>query len=345
MSKGDYYNILGVDRNADQSTIKKAYRKLAKEKHPDSGGNEEEFKVISEAYEVLSDEQKKSNYDRFGNSKPNQGGFSSGFEDMFNHFGFGFNQRNQSMNRKGGDLRMNLQVSLEEIFEGGTKTIRYNRQSACMSCNSVGGSEPMTCVRCNGKGLVTEEVKTPFGVMQNVTNCQLCQGDGVVHRNRCGNCSGQGVITKNEVIEIKVPIGVQDGMSMIFQGMGQAVKNGTSGSLIINFNEIPHKKYVRYENDLKYTLKLPYHTLVLGGEANIETIEGTEIKIKIPELNNIGDTLRVAGKGMKRMNSESRGDLMINLDISMPKEINDDEREILENLKNNDDSVVELEKK
>jgi molecular chaperone DnaJ len=345
MSKGDYYNILGVDKNADQSTIKKAYRKLAKEKHPDSGGNEEEFKQIAEAYEVLSDEQKKSNYDKYGNSKPSQGGFSSGFEDMFNHFGFGFNQRNQSKNRKGGDLRMNLQVSLEEIFEGGTKTIKYNRQSACMTCNSVGGSEPMTCIRCNGNGFVTEEVRTPFGVMQNVTSCQLCQGDGVVHRNRCGNCGGQGVITKNEVIEIKIPIGVQDGMSMIFQGMGQAVKNGTSGSLIINFNEIPHKKYVRYENDLKYTLKLPYHTLVLGGEANIETIEGTEIKIKIPELNNIGDTLRVTGKGMKRMNSESRGDLMINLDISMPKEINDDEREILENLKNNDDSVVELEKK
>lgn len=343
MSKGDYYNILGVDKNADQSTIKKAYRKLAKEKHPDSGGNEEEFKQIAEAYEVLGDEQKKSNYDKYGHSKPNQGG--SGFEDMFNHFGFGFNQRKQSMNRKGSDLRMNLQVNLEEIFNGTSKTIRYNRQSACMSCNSAGGSEPISCVRCNGKGSIIEEIRTPFGVMQNVSTCQLCQGDGVVHRNKCDNCSGQGVIPKNEVIEIKIPIGVQDGMSMVFQGMGQAVKNGTSGSLIINFNEMPHKKYVRYENDLKYTLKLPYHTLVLGGEANIETIEGTEIKIKIPKLNNIGDTLRVSGKGMKRMNSESRGDLMINLDISMPKEISDDEREILEKLKNNDDSVVELEKK
>ena len=142
MSKGDYYNILGVDKNADQSTIKKAYRKLAKEKHPDSGGNEEEFKQIAEAYEVLGDEQKKSNYDKFGHSKPNQGG--SSFEDMFNHFGFGFNQRNQPKNRKGGDLRMNLQVNLEEIFNGTSKTIRYNRQSACMTCNSAGGSEPIT---------------------------------------------------------------------------------------------------------------------------------------------------------------------------------------------------------
>ena len=340
MSKGDYYNILGVDRNADQSTIKKSYRSLCKEKHPDVGGNEEEFKIISEAYEVLSDEQKKLNYDRFGHAKPPQGG--SGFKDMFNHFGF--NKRNP-MNRKGGDLRMNLQVSLEEIFEGGTKTIRYNRQSACMSCNSVGGSEPMTCVRCNGQGIVSEQIRTPFGIMQNVTNCQICQGDGVIHKNKCGDCGGQGVIPKNEVIEIKVPIGVQDGMSMVFQGMGQAVKNGTSGSLIINFNEIPHKKYVRYENDLKYILKLPYHTLVLGGEANINTIEGTEIKIKIPELNNIGDTLRVTGKGMKRMNTEARGDLMINLDIEMPKEISDIDKELLIKMKNNDNSVVELEKK
>jgi molecular chaperone DnaJ len=340
MSKQDYYSILGVNKNSDQATIKKAYRKLAKEKHPDSGGNEEEFKEINEAYETLGDEQKKLNYDRYGHSKPNQNSTNSNFKDMFNHFGFGHNPRNKAMNRKGSDLRLNIKVSLEEIFEGSVKSIKYNRHNACMSCNSVGGSEPITCIRCNGQGVVTEEVRTPFGVMQNVTNCHLCQGDGVIYKNKCTTCNGHGITNKEEMIDIKIPSGVQDGMSMIFQGMGQAIKNGTSGSLVVNFNEIPNKRYVRNGNDLRYTLKLPYYTLVLGGETNIETIDGAKIKIKIPELNSIGDTLRVSGKGMKVMNSESRGDLMINLDIDMPKELSDKDRELLEKMKNIDDSVV-----
>jgi molecular chaperone DnaJ len=340
MSKQDYYSILGVNKNSDQATIKKAYRKLAKEKHPDSGGNEEEFKEINEAYEILGDEQKKLNYDRYGHSKPNQNSTNSNFKDMFNHFGFGHNPRNKAMNRKGSDLRLNIKVSLEEIFEGSVKSIKYNRHSACMSCNSVGGSEPITCIRCNGQGVVTEEVRTPFGVMQNVTNCHLCQGDGVIYKNKCTTCHGNGITNKEEMIDIKIPSGVQDGMSMVFQGMGQAIKNGTSGSLVVNFNEIPNKRYVRNGNDLRYTLKLPYYTLVLGGETNIETIDGAKIKIKIPELNSIGDTLRVSGKGMKVMNSESRGDLMINLDIDMPKELSDKDRELLEKMKNVDDSVV-----
>lgn len=341
MSKVDYYSVLGINKNADQATIKKAYRRLAKEKHPDSGGDEEEFKEINEAYEVLSDEQKKLNYDMYGNTKPNQNNHNFNFKDMFGDFGFGFNPRNQAMNRKGSDLRLNIKVSLEEVFDGSIKSIKYNRHSACMSCNSVGGSEPMTCIRCNGQGVVTEEVQTPLGILQNITNCKLCHGDGVVYKNRCTTCNGNGVINKEEILDIKIPVGVQDGMSMLFQGMGQAIRNGTSGSLIVNFNEIPHKKYVRAGNDLRYTLKLPYHTLVLGGETNIETIEGSIIKIKIPELNNIGDTLRVSGKGMKLMNSELRGDLMVNLDIDMPKDLSDKNRELLEKMKNIDDTVVE----
>ena len=340
MSKQDYYSVLGVNRNSDQATIKKAYRKLAKEKHPDSGGNEEEFKEINEAYETLGDEQKKLNYDTYGHSKPNQNNFNANMKDMFNSFGFGFNPRNKPMNKKGSDLRLNIKVSLEEIFEGSVKGIKYNRHSACMSCNSVGGSEPVRCIRCNGQGMVNEEIRTPFGIMQNLISCQLCQGEGQIYKNKCISCNGNGIINKEETIDIKIPTGVQDGMSMVFQGMGQAIKNGTSGSLIVNFNEIPNKKYVRIGNDLRFTLKLPYYTLVLGGETNVETIDGTKIKIKIPELNNIGDTLRVSGKGMKVMNSESRGDLMINLDIDMPKELSDTDKELLEKMKNIDNKLV-----
>ena len=340
MSKQDYYSVLGINRNSDQATIKKAYRKLAKEKHPDSGGNEEEFKEINEAYETLGDEKKKLNYDTYGHSKPNQNNFNGNFKDMFNSFGFGSNPRNKPMNKKGSDLRLNIKVSLEEIFEGSVKGIKYNRHSACMSCNSVGGSEPVRCVRCNGQGMVNEEIRTPFGIMQNLISCQLCQGEGQIYKNKCISCNGNGIINKEETIDVKIPTGVQDGMSMVFQGMGQAIKNGTSGSLIVNFNEIPNKKYVRIGNDLRFTLKLPYYTLVLGGETNVETIEGTKIKIKIPELNNIGDTLRVSGKGMKIMNSESRGDLMINLDIDMPKELSDTDKELLEKMKNIDNKLV-----
>jgi len=337
MSKKDYYNVLGVDRNADQATIKKKYRSLCKEKHPDVGGSEEEFKEIVEAYEVLSDSEKKSNYDRFGHSKPNQ----DYYKDMYNHFGF---NKRQPMNKMGSNLRLNINLTLEEIFEGGNKKIRYSRVAPCMSCNSAGGSEPITCNTCGGNGILSQKTRTPFGIMENIITCHECQGDGVTYKNKCTPCDGHGTISKNEELEIKIPAGVQDGMNMVFQGMGQAVKNGTSGSLVVNFNEIPHKKYIRHNNDLKFKLTLPYHTLVLGGDVNIETIDGGEIKIKIPELNNVGDTLRVNGKGMKIMNSESRGDLLVNLDIEMPKEISDNDKKILEKLKNNYNKVVELEK-
>ena len=336
MSKQDYYSILGIDKNADQSTIKKAYRKLAKEKHPDSGGNEDEFKEINEAYEILSDKESKSNYDKYGHPRPTN--INSNYTDMFSHFGF--NQRKTTI-RRGSDLRINLPLTLEEIFNGGHKTIKYNRQSACMTCNAAGGSEPITCIRCNGSGIVVEEIRTPFGVMQNVMDCQLCQSAGVIYKNKCNDCNGHGVIPKDEVIDIKIPIGVQETMSRKIEGMGQGIKNGTAGSLVIHFTEIPHKKFVRVDNDLKYNLKLPYHTLVLGGEVNIDTIDGSQIKIKVPEFNNIGDTLRVSGKGMKKMNSEYRGDLLVNLDIKMPKELTNEEFEILEKLKNDNNNVVE----
>jgi len=341
MSKRDYYDVLGVDKNADASTIKKAYRKLAKEKHPDSGGDEEEFKEIAEAYEILSDSEKKSNYDTFGHNGPKANNFNSDFSDMFSKFGFGFNPRNEARNRKGKDFRINIKVSLEEIFDGGIKKIKYNRDSACGTCNSVGGFGFKKCHQCNGQGVVVEQIRTPFGIMQNMSTCQVCNGEGNTYTDRCNVCSGSGLINKEETVDIKIPIGVQDGASMIFGGLGQAIKNGTSGSLVVVFSEIPHKKFIRYENDLKCNLKLPYHTLVLGGKVSLETIDGSEILITIPELNNIGDTLRVSGKGMKKyLANEIKGDLMVTLDIDMPKNIDDAERDLLENLKNVKNNVV-----
>jgi molecular chaperone DnaJ len=343
MAKRDYYEILGLNKNATQSDIKKAYRKLAKEKHPDSGGNEDEFKEIAEAYSILSDEGKKTNYDRYGHNPP-RGGFDSNFEDMFNHFGFGFNPRNEAKNRKGSDYRISIKLTLEEIFEGGTKKIKYNRKSACGTCNSVGGHGIKTCQTCDGRGVIIEHIRTPIGIMQNAITCHSCGGHGTTYTTTCGDCHGEGIINKDEVLEIKIPVGVQDGMSMTFAGLGQAIKNGTAGSLVVLFNEIPHNKFTRNGNDLKLNIKLPYQMLVLGGKVDLETIEKTKIKIKIPEFNNIGDTLRISGKGMRYLNSEHRGDLMLVLDIDMPKEIDDKTRELLENLKNINKIVVDDEK-
>lgn len=344
MSKRDYYEILGINKNADQPTIKKAYRKLAKEKHPDSGGDEEEFKEIAEAYEILSDDDKKKQYDTFGHNAPNTGGFNQSFNDMFNKFGFGFNPKAEARNRKGKDYRVNIKVTLEEIFNGGTKKIKYNRDAACLNCNSTGGFGVKNCNHCNGQGVVIQQIRTPFGIMQNMVTCEVCNGDGNTYVSICNDCSGSGLKNKEETIEIGIPIGVQDGMASTYIGMGQGVKNGTSGSLVIVFSEIPHKSFVRYGNDLKCNLKLPYQTLVLGDKIKLNTIDNKEILITIPELNKIGDILRVSGKGMKLLNSESRGDLMVVLDIDMPTKLDDETRELLKNLKKIENKVVEKEK-
>ena len=341
MSKRDYYEILGVKKDANQQEIKKSYRKLAKEKHPDSGGNEEEFKEIAEAYDVLSDDNKRKQYDMFGHNQNRGGGFKADYSDLFNQFGFGGRQRQQQ--RKGQDLRLNIQLTLEDIYNGGVKKIKYNRYEACMTCNSTGGHNPTTCQSCGGQGRIVEQHRTPFGVMQNIATCPICDGEGKTNSILCNDCSGVGIKPKEEILDIQIPIGVSDGMSMGYAGLGQAIRNGSAGQLIITFNEIPHKKFVRYNNDLKYNLKLPYHTLVLGGKSEVETIDGGKIIITIPELNKVGDTLRVKGKGMKMLNSEIRGDMDIQLDIQMPQILGDDEREILENLKKLNDNVVENE--
>lgn len=339
MSKQDYYSVLGINKGASESEIKKAYRKLAKEKHPDVGGNEEEFKQISEAYEVLSDPNKKSNYDRYGHNGPRIGG--NDMNDIFSRFGFGFNRSNRSRNRKGQDLRLNINVTLEDIFNGGIKKIKYIRQSACNGCNSVGGSGTIICNFCGGQGHVIEQIRTPIGIMQNMRECSHCEATGQQYQNVCRKCNGSGLDRKEELIDIEIPVGIEDGATIIYQGLGHAIKNGTAGSLQIRFTEIAHKHFLRNGNDLKYNLKLPYHTLVLGGKVEVPTIEGNNLRVTIPEFNNIGDNLRISGKGTYKYNYQSRGDLIINLDIDMPKTLDEKEREIIENLKNIEQSEIQ----
>lgn len=342
MSKKDYYDILGVNKSSNESEIKKAYRKLAKEKHPDVGGDENEFKEIAEAYEVLSNPDKKSDYDTYGHKgKPAGGGYSQNMDDLFRDFGFGGNfSQNRSRPMFGQDLRINIPLTLEEILNGTNKIIRYNRNGACTSCNGAGGHDISTCPTCHGQGSVVKHIRTPMGIMQSVETCPSCYGQGTTYAVECNVCQGNGVQRGEQEVSIDIPAGILDGNMLQYHGMGNAIKNGSAGKLIVNITEVAHKSYVRNGNDLKYSLKLKYPQLVLGDKVEIPTIDGTTIKINIPEHSKSGDNLRINNKGMKQMNTNARGDMYIVLDVDFPKKISEEERELLNKLKNIEETVA-----
>jgi molecular chaperone DnaJ len=343
MSKKDYYDVLGISKGSNESDIKKAYRKLAKEKHPDVGGDENEFKEIAEAYEVLSNPDKKRDYDAYGHKgKPMSQGFGGmNMDDLFRDFGFGGNfSQNRSRPKFGQDLRINIPLTLEEIFNGTNKTIRYNRNGACTSCNSSGGHDITTCSTCQGSGSVVQHVRTPMGIMQSIEICHTCHGQGTTYAVQCNVCQGNGVQRGEQEVSIDIPAGIHDGNMLQYNGMGNAIKNGSAGKLIVNITEVGHKLYVRQGNDLKYTLKLKYPQLVLGDKVEIPTIDGTTIKIHIPEYSKGGDNLRINNKGMKQINGNGRGDMYIVLDVDFPKKINEEERELLNKLKNIEETVA-----
>jgi molecular chaperone DnaJ len=348
MSKKDYYEILGVNRDASESEIKKAYRTLSKKYHPDLNPDdkeaEESFKLIAEAYEVLSNSDKKANYDRFGHVQQNQGGNPfSNMDDILRNFGFGngnpFSQQPNSP-RFGQDLKLNLKVTLEEIFLGVNKKIKYTRNQACGSCNGDGGTGKKTCSNCNGAGNVARIIRTPIGVMQNIETCGVCTGQGYVVETICRDCSGQGIIRKEQDMSIDIPRGIKEENSLVYNGMGNAIKSGQPGKLIIGITELPHSHFVRMNNDLKLNLKLNYTELVLGDKIELPTIDGNNIRVTIPEYSNIGDNLRITNKGLFDVNNTRRGDMIINLDIDMPKQISEEEREIINNLKNLNKKLV-----
>ena len=342
MSKKDYYDILGVNKSSNESEIKKAYRKLAKEKHPDVGGDENEFKEIAEAYEVLSNPDKKSDYDTYGHKgKPAGGGYSQNMDDLFRDFGFGGNfSQNRSRPMFGQDLRINIPLTLEEILNGTNKIIRYNRNGACTSCNGAGGHDISTCPTCHGQGSVVKHIRTPMGIMQSVETCPSCYGQGTTYAVECNVCQGNGVQRGEQEVSIDIPAGILDGNMLQYHGMGNAIKNGSAGKLIVNITEVAHKSYVRNGNDLKYSLKLKYPQLVLGDKVEIPTIDGTTIKINVPEHSKSGDNLRINNKGMKQMNTNARGDMYIVLDVDFPKKISEEERELLNKLKNIEETVA-----
>lgn len=331
MNKRDYYEILGIAKTSSSNDIKKAYRKLAKEFHPDKNPNnkeaEEKFKEISEAYEVLSDKDKKQKYDKFGHTDGNQMSYT---EDIFNQFRHHFSRPM----RYGQNLRVNIKLTLEEVFSGVKKTYKYMRDVHCNDCDGHGGHDTHDCNVCNGSGHVMKMFRTPLGVIQQTGICESCNGDGVAYTTECNTCKGSGLKKEEEIAELEIPSGIEDGMVSQIVSKGHAVKSGGYGDLHCHFTVLPHKVFVRNGNDLKMKLKLTYPQLILGDKVEIETIEGAKIRITINELSDAETTLKIAGKGLKLFNNNKvRGDMFITLGVSIPKNIDDETKDIVVKLK------------
>lgn len=346
-NKRDYYEVLGVDKKASTADIKKAYRKLAIQYHPDRQAGksdaekkeaEDKFKEAAEAYSVLSDDTKRQQYDQFGFDGPNMGsGFGGGgfggagfdINDILNSvFGNGFDfgggggfsdffgggSRSRSRGPrvyKGTDLRLKVHLTLEEVNSGVTKKFKIRKDVCCPDCKGTGsadGSGTQTCSQCNGSGVVYRNQRTMFGTMQTQSDCPTCGGDGQIIKNKCKRCQGTGVVKDNEIVEINIPAGVADGMMLTVQGKGNAgPRNGVAGDIQVYIEEEENKTFVRDGQDLIYNLLLDFPTAALGGEVEIPTIEGGKVKIKIEPGTQPGKTLRLRAKGLPGVRGYGQG--------------------------------------
>lgn len=360
MSKRDYYEVLEVPRDASPEDLKKAYRKQALRYHPDKNpGNkeaEESFKEAAEAYEVLSDPAKRQRYDQYGHAGMGNGGFG-GFsggggmtmEDIFSHFGdiFGGGDpfssffggggrgRGRAVNR-GSNLRVKVKLTLEEIATGVEKKIRVNKYVACGTCKGTGargGSSYSTCSTCRGSGHVSRVTNTFLGQMQTTQTCPNCGGEGQVITDKCPDCAGNGVVKGEEVISIRIPAGVSEGMQLSMGGKGNAAaRGGVAGDLLIQIEEIQHDRFVRDGNNLLYQHYITFPEAALGGNAEIPTLDG-KVKIKIDPGTQSGKVVRIRGKGLTSINGyQGKGDLLISLMIWTPKNLSKEEKTMLEKL-------------
>ena len=358
MSKRDYYEILGVSKTASADEIKKAYRKKAIEYHPDKNpGNkeaEEKFKEAAEAYEVLSDAQKRQRYDQFGHAGVGgaaSGGYGGGgmsMDDIFSHFGdifgghfggfggFGGGSRGGGQRvRRGSDLRVKVKLNLAEIAAGVEKKIKVKKYVSCSHCTGSGsanGSQPATCTTCHGSGRVTRVQQTILGQMQTASECPTCGGDGKIIRDKCSHCAGEGIVREDEVISINIPAGVMEGMQLSMNGKGNAARRGgVNGDLLVLVEEEAHPELIRDENDLIYNLLLTLPTAILGGQVEVPTVDG-KVKVTINPGTQPGKVLRLRGKGLPSVNRYGTGDLLVNVGVYVPENLNKDEKAIFEKL-------------
>lgn len=364
MSKRDYYEILEVGKEASPEELKKAYRKQAIKFHPDKNPGkkeaEDKFKEAAEAYEVLSDQNKRQRYDQFGHKGMGNGGFGGGgmnMEDIFSHFGDifgggggndpfssffgggGGGRRGKTVNR-GSNLRVKVKLTLEEIANGVEKKIKVNKYLSCNTCNGTGakgGSSYSTCSTCRGTGHVSRVTSTFLGQMQTTQTCPNCGGEGQIITDKCTDCAGNGVVKGEEVISIRIPAGVSEGMQLSMGGNGNAAaRGGIAGDLLIQIEEIRHERFERDGNNLLYDHFITFSEAALGSSAEIPTIEG-KVKIKIEPGTQSGKVLRLRGKGLSSINGyEGKGDLMISIIIWTPKTLSKEERIMLEKLGNSD---------
>jgi molecular chaperone DnaJ len=362
MSKRDYYDILGISRGAEAEEIKKAYRKMAIKYHPDKNQGdkqaEEKFKEAAEAYEVLSNVEKRRRYDQFGHAanaqSPNGGGGYGGggmnMEDIFSQFGdifgggspfdgfFGGGRQSGGGGRRvarGSNLRIKVRLTLEEIANGAEKKIKVNKQVVCNTCDGTGAkdrSSVQTCKTCGGQGAVRRVTNTILGQMQTTSTCPTCNGEGSTITSKCTVCHGDGVVRGEETISINIPAGVSEGMQLSMSGKGNAApRGGVPGDLIILIEEIPHETLKRDGNNVIFDLHVNFVDAALGTSVEVPTIDG-KVKIKLDPGTQGGKVLRLKSKGVPEVNSYHRGDQLVHVNIWTPKALSREERELLEKL-------------
>ncbi len=364
-SKRDYYEVLGVSKTASDAEIKSAYKKMAIKYHPDRNPGdkeaEEKFKEAAEAYDVLRDPQKRQRYDQFGHEGVNGsaggfGGSSMNMDDIFSMFGDIFGGRGgfggfggfggSSTGRqqyRGGDLRLKVRLTLNEVATGVTKKFKVKKKITCPHCHGTGSEDGHTekCPVCGGKGQTIQVVNTMFGRMQTQKPCMNCNGTGKVIKNKCHECGGEGVVNGDEVVEIHIPAGVADGMVLNVQGKGHAAKmSGVPGDIQVYIEVEEHEDLLRQDNNLIYNLLLDLPTAVLGGAVEIPTLDG-KVRIKIDSGTQPGKVVRLRGKGLPAVSGYGygTGDLIVNISVYIPETLNKEEKQMFEKMKDNESFV------
>ncbi len=357
----DFYEILGVSRDASADEIKQAYRKKATEYHPDVSDDpdaEEKFKKIQKAKQVLTDEEKRTAYDRMGHDRYEQaekhgydagqagaggmggdpfggmgGGMGGGLGDIFEQVFGGGRGRGRRRPRKGRDLRTELEIELDEAFDGAEKQFTIERPEACEVCDGEGhppDAESRTCPECQGRGQVTQVQQTPLGRVQQTTTCQRCDGAGVIYSETCSECNGEGYVRTEATLTIEVPPGIQDGQTLRMEGEGApSPEGGRHGDLLIDVTVREHEQFEREGDDLRYRLPISFPQATFGDTVSVPTLDGT-VEFDVPKSTQSGETFRLEGKGMPRLRGRGQGDLYVQVQVVTPERLNDEQREALE---------------
>ena len=361
----DYYKILGVEKNATADEIKKAYKKVAIKYHPDRNPGDKEaetkFKQAAEAYDVLRDPDKRARYDQFGAAGVNGAGGFGGFggqgmdiNDIFSHFGdifgdmgfggfggFGGGRRSSRPQYRGGDLRLKVKLSLNEIATGVTKKFKVRKSVVCEECGGTGcekGHNPETCTTCNGQGYVLRSQRSFLGMVQTQEACPTCGGEGTIIKHKCKKCNGEGIVNGEEIVEIKIPAGVAEGMVVNVQGKGHAAKRGgVPGNIQVLIEEEPHPELIRDDNDLIYNLLLTVSQATLGDTVEVPTLDG-HARIKIEPGTQPGTALRLRGKGLPAVQGYGygKGDIVVNISVYIPETLSKEEKHAFQDMQESD---------